>query len=473
MRRWSRLVLFAGVGVVCGLLLGLDQLADAKFVHSVALMGLAATAMFVVLLYRPERRIPFLCDPFVLTNVFLAQFFILGPIVVMIWGFTPTLFFTPPQPEAIAATMLAFLVMILAFILGSYVRLGVLLAELLPGFEPARRRLPAWWFETTVLMTGVVGSIAWVQHQGGLLATLRTPYGARKTPPLFALCMVALLLATFLLAWRVIRAPRPRKREFVSLSALLLFDAVFYGVLFGVRKYLLFLFFGITTMWLLRRGARTLPKVRAAVLLAGILVFFSVWGAVRHKPVTAMLGLTEGIRYSQTGRGLHMGYVTAIEGPFSGACKVMEVFPAYEPFRRGRTLAIALLGFIPRAVWPDKPIGIGKEVTRYYEGPFYDPRGGLSVAPTVLGEFWVNFGWLGVIGSGFLLGLVCRTASAYAVSGMRGGLQTRAARVLIPAAVVAGLGEVRADAAALILTWGLLLVPLVVGLALFDFDAER
>ena len=119
-----------------------------------------------------------------------------------------------------------------------------------------------------------------------------------------------------------------------------------------------------------------------------------------------------------------------------------------------------------------KPIGVGTEITPYIEGPFARGRapGQSSFAVTLLGDFYINFGWMGIVGGGMFLGVLCRVVAVYATTGMRGGIQTRAARVLIPAVFIMGLGEVRADVATSLTTYGLSLVPLLVALTFFNLE---
>ena len=88
---------------------------------------------------------------------------------------------------------------------------------------------------------------------------------------------------------------------------------------------------------------------------------------------------------------------------------------------------------------------------------------------TLLGDFYINFGWIGIVAGGMFLGVLCRLVATYATTGMRDGIQTRAARVLIPAVFIMGLGEVRADVTTGLTTYGLSLVPLLVALTFFNF----
>jgi hypothetical protein len=444
---------------------------DATLAQILVLSLLTLILMSVAIALRPEQQMPILCDPLVLACAFLAQFFVLAPVLAHLTGFQTLVFFIPPKPSTIVTTMAAFVLMLAFCILGNRVRLGVMVADLLPSFGPRPRKLPRRWIEMFILLASGAGCMAWIQYNGGILGALNVGYGARNSPPAFGIAFKSLLVVTFLLAWRVIGASRRRRSDWILLGAVLLFDAVFFGIYFGARKYLLFLFFGILTIWLLRRGLGQLPKARASAVLLLLIVYFSVWGSIRSKPVSVMMGMSSDYRPAAD-LGMHFGMVTGLVAPFGGACKVMEIFPETEPFKHGSTLLVVLFMPIPRAIWPGKPIGIGREITYYYSGPFYEYSGGWSVAPTILGEYWINFGWIGVMVGGFLLGLLFRVMTRYAVTGMKDGLQLRAARVLIPATFVASLGEVRADLGALLVTWGLQLGPLLFALMFFDLDEQ-
>jgi len=447
----------------------LDEIVEAAEPQAALLVFMNLVLLLIGILYRPEPRMPFLIDPIVLVCAFLIQFFVLAPIFMWIWGLQGSIYFRRPEPDSVVAALLAFFVMMALWILAYRFRVGVMLADMLPEFGPSRRKLPGRWIEMGLLAACVAASLWWVRLQGGLLAKLASDYGDRITPPLFNLSHKGLVTATLLIAWRVIDAEEPRRFDRILLGGVLAFDAFFYGILFGARKYLLFVFFGILTIWLLRRGYRTLPKLRTAAVMALLLIFFSAWGVLRGTPMVDLATGSDDPR-RQDPQAFHMGYVTALTGPFGGACKVMEIFPEQEPFKYGGTLAVVALGFIPRAIWPDKPMGHGKEITVYYDGPMYKPSAAFSVGSTMVGGFWVDFGWVGVVAGGLLMGIVCRMITAYGVKGMRNGRQFRASRVLIVAVLVIGLGEVRSSLAAMLITWILQLAPLLLALTFFNLD---
>jgi hypothetical protein len=161
-----------------------------------------------------------------------------------------------------------------------------------------------------------------------------------------------------------------------------------------------------------------------------------------------------------------------VTDPFRIASLVWDLFPTTEPFRHGSTLLVTALGFIPRSVWPEKPVGIGKELTLYVIGPFYEPSHGYSVAPTVPADLYLNFGWFGIVIGGLALGVVCRAVAAYALFGMRGGRQAIASRVLVPAAFVMGLGELRGDMATMLAFYIFTMFPMLFALVFFRLERD-
>jgi hypothetical protein len=462
-------VILAALAAVVLIGATVDTVADQVLGQLLVLIVLLTALMALSVALRPERHVPVACDPIVLFHFFNAQFYVVGPVAMAVWGLSQIAFFRPPDVHSAVAPLLGCVLMTAAFLAGHTVRLGGYLAHMLPEFRPGPRKLPGRWAMWLFSLGGVAGCIGWIEYQGGLLAKLGSGYGTGRSGAMFALAFSAVLVGSLLAGWLLFDAERPTRWQRLGFLALLGFQALFFGLLFGARKYLLFLFFGLLTVWLLRRGIGSLPKVRAAALAALLLVFFSVWGAVRGKPLTALLGSDDDGRYVGD-RALHEGYVSGVADPFGVACLIWQIFPDQEPFRHGRTLLFAVLGFIPRSVWPEKPVGMGKELTRYYVGPLYEPYQGFSVAPTLPGDFFVNFGWPGLVLGGFLFGVICRTAVSYAAAGMRGGLQLRAARVLLPAVFVMNLGEIRGDTAQVLAANALTMLPMLVVLAVFRFD---
>lgn len=92
--------------------------------------------------------------------------------------------------------------------------------------------------------------------------------------------------------------------------------------------------------------------------------------------------------------------------------------PSVSPFQNGRTIALIPLAYIPRVIWPDKPvITIGKWVTEAYV-----PGGHLvesHVGTTWVGEFYLNWGVPAVLMGMLVLGAMLRGAHEVLMRGVQ------------------------------------------------------
>ena len=75
--------------------------------------------------------------------------------------------------------------------------------------------------------------------------------------------------------------------------------------------------------------------------------------------------------------------------------------PANRPFAAGETLWHALIALVPRAVWPDKPVVAGSMgLVTDYTGIYFDRTTSVGLGQVL--EFYINFGYAGIV-VGFLL----------------------------------------------------------------------
>lgn len=149
-----------------------------------------------------------------------------------------------------------------------------------------------------------------------------------------------------------------------------------------------------------------IPVYAAAVLFV---VYFAAFGAVRSggAGVDRLISLqsyqealaTEETRPRQT--------VLARLTTFNQLTQVVRV-AREDGFLYGETLEYLGIAFIPRFLWPEKPeIAKGAWFAlRIGQARMYRGRITNSVNMTVAGEFYLNFGWLGVIIGTFLFGSV-------------------------------------------------------------------
>lgn len=62
------------------------------------------------------------------------------------------------------------------------------------------------------------------------------------------------------------------------------------------------------------------------------------------------------------------------------------------------------LAFVPREIWPDKPLHIGRQIPVLVQSS----SGAGALPVTILGEMYFNFGYVGILGSMVFLGVLCK-----------------------------------------------------------------
>lgn len=93
--------------------------------------------------------------------------------------------------------------------------------------------------------------------------------------------------------------------------------------------------------------------------------------------------------------------------PFLSLSKILDEYADMADFGAvkwlyGESYINNLLGYIPRALWPDKPDGLGLEYVKW----FMPERigSGHTVSVSYVGELYVNFGWLGLLVGPYMIG---------------------------------------------------------------------
>ena len=162
----------------------------------------------------------------------------------------------------------------------------------------------------------------------------------------------------------------------------------------------------VMALVLLVIGARAVKsRLRAAfirnVLLAAGLAILSLVAIIR----------SEGGTQSASELSLRGGIATSLEQTFSGSyfmdpaktAIIVETFPERLPFLHGRTYLEFVIAPIPRAIWPEKP-----DVRNSYfvAEEVLDLRTNSGVPPSGLAEFYMNFGWPGIVLGMFLTGVL-------------------------------------------------------------------
>jgi hypothetical protein len=297
------------------------------------------------------------------------------------------------DPERTAATFPAFQLALTFFVLSLFVACSYAL-RLLQRVPVANRAvaLPLWSDRRLASVTGALILVAMGSFLPGFSSGLLRHI-------MFALVV---LVASYAFRrgeserWQLSARRWPIVFVHVGLVATLFVSVFFTG---GGRIVFMALGTSLLIVWALeRRRNLVIPVVLLGMLPAVVLSGLLRTGEDRTSVDWA---LTQDV----WGQGQGLGSLYA---PLETLTDIVELKASGRspPEAMGRTFAAAALYWVPRSLWPSKPIGLGAEYTE-----FFMPRArarGHSMAALLAGEWMWNFGlpglFFGGIGTGFVLG---------------------------------------------------------------------
>ena len=131
-------------------------------------------------------------------------------------------------------------------------------------------------------------------------------------------------------------------------------------------------------------------------------------------------------------------------------------------FQNGRQLIGALFFFVPRSIWPTKPLGTGRSAFEATDQYWFS-----NVSAPLVSEAWVNFGVVGIIAFGILLGYVTkRVDNRYWCNREECSL----IRIAYPFLMLMFFFMQRGD---LMATGSYLLAQLVIGMLVYKFAVKK
>lgn len=94
-----------------------------------------------------------------------------------------------------------------------------------------------------------------------------------------------------------------------------------------------------------------------------------------------------------------------VDDNFLRLAQVIELVPAKRPFVEYQQVIFTLIRPIPRVLWPGKPVDAG------FDLPSEVGLKGVSLSSSIIGEWYISYGWLTVILGGYLHGRFASTAN--------------------------------------------------------------
>jgi len=149
---------------------------------------------------------------------------------------------------------------------------------------------------------------------------------------------------------------------------------------------------------------------------------------------------------------------------FENFVQVVRFIPAQVDFLYGRPYLYLTLAFIPRVIWPDKPIFTDQLLTSAIL-----PAGPELNTFTVLGDFYANFYIVGIILGMFLWGILWRAIYSYLLRNQH----NPSAVVIYAATITMGIPTIRSNIIEFIFFMAMYILPLVLAIHYINVKQQR
>ena len=110
-------------------------------------------------------------------------------------------------------------------------------------------------------------------------------------------------------------------------------------------------------------------------------------------------------------RGSEYDYLH-VDDNFLRLAQVIEIVPEQRPFVGAGHVVYALVRPIPRVFWPNKPVDSGFDLSREVG------MKGVSLSMSIIGEWYLSWGWVAVIFGGWLHGRLAKAANTLREQGI-------------------------------------------------------
>ena len=141
----------------------------------------------------------------------------------------------------------------------------------------------------------------------------------------------------------------------------------------------------ISTLWF---GLKRIPVLLTGVIIA--LILFGLAGAMRDKDEADVA--TAGVARAKRAEDANM---------LDGMVLLMQVYPKKLPYEYGMGHLEILARPIPRAWWPDKPVGGYMNKLGFFDA---ESGGTVGISPTLFGSFYQEGGWVAIMLFSFIYG---------------------------------------------------------------------
>jgi oligosaccharide repeat unit polymerase len=394
------LLLTLGVGLAA-----LAAFSFAYWTHAVWLALMVGMVSYPFLHgYLREGRLD-VFEPILLFVALYAFYYISRPLYIIYMGEKTSLLGFYLDRETLAAALEYCALGLFAFLVGYYWgRSRKVAGRFMSIAELDEGR--AKWLATVCIAVGMI-AYAYVIFVlgGGLSSTFgtertaryfivaRNPYVANLTALIgvgtLVLFYLALMKGTSRWQWRL---------YFLASVAYGVFDIAFSG---SRRNLVNIIFAMLMTSHYLRRQ---LSFRRMLPWLAMLLVFSFSWLYVRSTMDQGVDAVRDRLGQVETGQVVDHVYTEGENAIFDYLVAIINTVPNQYDYNYGAGLVRFLYFPIPRQLWPEKPENLSRVLTQRYDPMTY--LNGGSAGSSLVGEFYLEFGWLGILPGALVLGFV-------------------------------------------------------------------
>ena len=252
------------------------------------------------------------------------------------------------------------------------------------------------------VILGLLGYFIAISRSGGWKLLLSTLQGrqmiSESNSQIFAAMMYLIFAASAILEIYCLKTKRLRNLFFLSATLSLII-----GFALGGRSIVVIYLVTIFVIYFYERGTKKMQRMKLlkwVSIFTIIVVLIIVNMGFQRKSIQRGESASIG-RFSL----LWIGNTFLGEFPqFDWLAILIDNVPSVIPYQYGKTFLEFFPQFIPRMIWPNKPLPIEYRVTRTIAG--YE-----SGSPfTIIGEMYLNFQWAGVVFGMFFLGILTKMA---------------------------------------------------------------
>lgn len=173
---------------------------------------------------------------------------------------------------------------------------------------------------------------------------------------------------------------------------------------FGSRSYIGLMVLGALIVWRFRHLRKVPLVVWAGAAVGGffLMVFYVILRATRGDVGEAAYYFRDSMERSNS-------LLSTLVAPFTFINEMGEVINNMGgriPYQFGQTF-LTILYFIPGWLWEGK-YAFKPANQVYMEALFPDRVGEVTITPSIFAEFFMNFGWFGIVGLSLLLGVIMK-----------------------------------------------------------------